>query len=299
MTASEAGPGQSPDPKSKPDNFATLATIVVGVLTFLGILIQNWDKISPASRVAEPTRTAPTTSIAPDNHSIAPAGAASRGPKRTAPAGDGAPAVRGEGPRQPSAVPASRSSDPPPVPSAAAAETTPAALRTSESKPPEPPPAVVKISVCDGTPALYRAEATVRHAVGERPFNVVLKLTNLSERQLIVFGAREPELYGKLFDDTQANVYDVYAGSTTAFRPPGNTPEETAIAFARRAEGGTRLDPRQTTMLTYTPMAKLGQVWRQPTRFTFNVGIWLVLPNAEQTAFEGRGDSLSCEIPAR
>jgi len=127
--------------------------------------------------------------------------------------------------------------------------------------------------------------------------NVTLKLTNLSDRPLVVFGAAlGTEYYGQLFDDSQWNVYDAYAYSTNAPRPPGNTPQDTATAYSRRPEGGKPLDAHKTTFLEYQPMKQFGQQWRRPTRFTFKVGIWIV--SGDQNGYEARGDSLSCDVPA-
>lgn len=171
--------------------------------------------------------------------------------------------------------------------------------RGDGSKPSPPPPSPrTNLAMCYGTPALYKAEASVRHSAGDRNFNVTLKLTNTSDRPLIVFGGR-PEYYGRLFDDTQANIYEAYAGSTNAPRPPGPTAAQTATSYGRRPEGGKEVEPHQAVFLEYAPKAKLGQPWRPPRTFTFKVDIWVIAVNAERGSFEGRSNSLSCEdIPA-
>lgn len=286
--------------EENPDGRRYRTDVIVALVGLVGVLatalISNWDKLFPTAPQREAVH-APAVNAAPADDGAVRRAAEGSGaaPRRSAEKPDPRSASRGQ--QNPTRA------DPPPVsqadlpaPSTLASDRANGAAPGGAPTAPARAPAVA--AVCDGTSSFYRAEATIRQTASERAVTVTLKLTNVGDRPLVIFGAATgPEFYGRLLDDSESNVYDVYADTTTAPRPPGNTPDETAAAYARRPEGGKHLDARQTIVLEYTPMKKFGQQWRPPTKYTFKVGVWVLAQGAN--GYEARGDSLSCEVPVR
>jgi len=267
---------------------------LIGVLT---AAVSNWDKLyrpTPQGVESQPASAPQASEPIPraEQAQVAATSRTQRAAQPRSPAPHSDPPSSSNVESRPSSA---GRADPPPDPGRNG-DAGPAAAAPAPA--PAPVPVTAQATACEGTSSQYRAEASIRQTPSERAVHVVLKLTNISDRPLIVFGAQEAaNYYGRLVDDSESNVYDVYANTTTAPRPPGNTPEETATYYSRRPEGGKRLDPRQTAILEYQPMKKLGQQWRRPTKYTFTVGIW-VLVN-EQAGYDARGDSLSCDVAAR